>query len=81
MIGVPSRLRLIRKAAALARMFPHFDFSIEAKYPRSNCADLQACLFIINGESESYMTEGLAEIFFSPFDAIFFSPSNMEHID
>ncbi len=28
-IGAPSRLRLIRKAAALARIFPHFDFSIE----------------------------------------------------
>jgi hypothetical protein len=27
-IGAPSRLRLIRKAAALARIFPHFDFSI-----------------------------------------------------
>ncbi len=25
MIGAPSRLRLIRKAAALARIFPHFD--------------------------------------------------------
>ncbi len=28
MIGDPSRLRLIRKAAALARIFPHFDFSL-----------------------------------------------------
>ena len=44
--GAPSRLRLIRKAAALARMFPHFDLSIEEKAarrkwknPRSNCAD------------------------------------------
>jgi hypothetical protein len=28
-MDVPSRLRLIRKAAALARISPHFDFSIE----------------------------------------------------
>ena len=27
MIGDPSMLRLIRKAAALARIFPHFDFN------------------------------------------------------
>ncbi len=30
-IGVPSRLRLIRKAAALARILPTLDLSIEAK--------------------------------------------------
>ena len=42
----PSRLRLIRKAVALGRMFPHFDVSIEEKAarrkwknPRSNVAD------------------------------------------
>ena len=34
MIGSPSRLRLIRKSAGLARMFPHFDFSIEENAAR-----------------------------------------------
>jgi hypothetical protein len=29
LIGVPSRLRLIRKADVLGRIFPDFDFSIE----------------------------------------------------
>ncbi len=29
MIGAPSRFRSIRKAAVLARMLTHFDFSIE----------------------------------------------------
>ncbi len=29
MIGVPSRLRLIRKTVTLVRISPHFDFSIE----------------------------------------------------
>jgi hypothetical protein len=30
-IGAPSRLRLIRKAAALARIFPTLDLRIEEK--------------------------------------------------
>ncbi len=34
MIGDPSMFRLIRKAAVLARIFPHFDFSIEENAAR-----------------------------------------------
>jgi hypothetical protein len=33
-IGAPSRLRLIRKTAALARISPNFDFSIEENAAR-----------------------------------------------
>ncbi len=33
----PSRLRLIRKASALARISPHFDFSIEENAARRKC--------------------------------------------
>ncbi len=31
MIGAPSRLRLIRNAAAFARILPHFAFSMDEK--------------------------------------------------
>ncbi len=44
MIGDPSRLRLIREAAALVRIFPHFDFSIKEN---------------VHGESGSTMTPSL----------------------
>jgi hypothetical protein len=33
-IGVPSRLRLIRKTVVLVRIFPHFDFRIEENTAR-----------------------------------------------
>ena len=33
-IGAPSRLRLIRKSTAFARISPHFDFSIEENVAR-----------------------------------------------
>ncbi len=44
MIGAPSRLRLILKAAALTRISPHFDFNMEEK---------------ASGESGSTMTPSL----------------------
>jgi len=44
-IGAPSRLRLIRKTAALARMFETRDLRIEVSI---------FLLFIINGENQSY---------------------------
>ena len=37
MIGAPSRFRLIRKAAALARIFPTLDLSIEDSLNKPRC--------------------------------------------
>ncbi len=48
MIDAPSRLRLIRKAATVARMFPHFDFSIEEKASHGNTHDQIALTELLN---------------------------------
>ena len=61
MIGAPSRLRLIRKAATLARIDETRDLSIEEKAarrkwknaPMFDCADLDRrtrCIFLFNGQ-------------------------------
>jgi hypothetical protein len=43
-IGAPSRLRLIRKAAALASRFPLLDLRVEKYAAQKHCSQKEFCL-------------------------------------
>ncbi len=47
MIGDPWRLRLTRKTAVLARIFPHFDFSIEENVHGENSSTMTPSLIVM----------------------------------